>query len=127
MGMKVILRRGATLLPGIFLFLLASSQAPKNNQAKTSTAKKASTQSKKQPDSKLNNTLLWQISGNGLKKPSYIFGTMHLLCADDARLSDNLKKAIAQTDQIYFELDLHDMNEMMSTLKYIRMHDNAAF
>ena len=125
--MKVILRRGATLLPGIFLFLLASSQAPKNNQAKTSTAKKASTQSKKQPDSKLNNTLLWQISGNGLKKPSYIFGTMHLLCADDARLSDNLKKAIAQTDQIYFELDLHDMNEMMSTLKYIRMHDNAAF
>lgn len=26
-----------------------------------------------------NNALLWQVSGNGLKKPSYLFGTYHLL------------------------------------------------
>src|SRR5205085_835832 len=57
--------------------------------------------------------------------PSYIFGTMHLLCKDDARLGDSLKKAIAQTDQVYFELDLDDMNEIMSTMKYIRMNDNV--
>jgi uncharacterized protein len=30
------------------------------------------------------NTLLWKISGNGLKKPSYLFGTIHMLCEDDA-------------------------------------------
>jgi uncharacterized protein YbaP (TraB family) len=28
-----------------------------------------------------NNTLLWKISGNGLEKPSYLFGTIHMLCA----------------------------------------------
>ena len=123
--MKVILRRGGCLLPGIFLILLASAQAPKPTKAKTSSTKKANTTTKKATPMRNDKTLLWQITGNGLKKPSYIFGTMHLLCEDDARLSPNLKKAIAETDQIYFELDLDDMNEMMSTLKYIRMHDNV--
>ncbi len=124
--MNVILRRGASLLPGILLVLLASAQTPKSNKTKNTTTKKSSSSvSKKQSEKKVENTLLWQISGNGLKNPSYIFGTMHLLCDDDARLSDNLKKAIAQTDQIYFELDLDDMAEMMSTVKYLRMKDNV--
>src|ERR1043165_6424477 len=37
------------------------------------------------------NTLLWQISGNGLRQPSYLFGTIHMLCKDDAVLSDRVK------------------------------------
>jgi uncharacterized protein YbaP (TraB family) len=123
--MTVILRKGASLLPGILLILFASAQVPKSTKAKSATPKKSSTASKKPPEKVSENTLLWQITGNGLKKPSYIFGTMHLLCEDDARLSDNLQKAIAETDQIYFELDLDDMNELMSSLKYIRMHDNV--
>src|SRR3954468_16709895 len=123
--MTVILRKGASLLPGILLILFASAQVPKSTKAKSATPKKSSTASKKPPEKVSENTLLWQISGNGLKKPSYIFGTMHLLCKDDARLGDSLKKAIAQTDQVYFELDLDDMNEIMSTMKYIRMNDNV--
>ena len=95
--MKVILRRGGCLLPGIFLILLASAQAPKPTKAKTSSTKKANTTTKKATPMRNDKTLLWQITGNGLKKPSYIFGTMHLLCEDDARLSPNLKKAIAET------------------------------
>jgi len=35
------------------------------------------------------NTLLWEISGKGLDSPSYLFGTMHILCANDAKLSAN--------------------------------------
>lgn len=34
-----------------------------------------------------NNTLLWEISGNGLAQPAFIFGTFHLLCRDDIHLS----------------------------------------
>ncbi len=30
------------------------------------------------PDNKKNYALLWEITGNGLTKPSYLFGTMHL-------------------------------------------------
>ncbi|MBS1933673.1 MAG: TraB/GumN family protein [Bacteroidetes bacterium] len=68
-------------------------------------------------------TLLWKISGNGLKKPSYLFGTMHILCADDAQLSDSLKDAIRKVDEVYFEIDLTDMKGMMNSLKYMRMND----
>ena len=73
----------------------------------------------------LQNTLLWEISGNGLKSPSYLFGTMHLLCAEDAGLSINLKKAIRESERIYFEIDMDDMKQMMGALKYIRMNDNV--
>jgi uncharacterized protein YbaP (TraB family) len=69
-------------------------------------------------------TLLWKISGNGLKKPSYLFGTMHILCADDARLSDSLLAVIAHVDEVYFEVKL-DMNimSMLGMMKYMKMND----
>ena len=69
-------------------------------------------------------TLLWQISGNGLSRPSYLFGTMHVLCADDATLSDSLKSVIAGCDEIYFEIDLSDMSALMNSMKYMRMNDS---
>ena len=50
---------------------------------------------------KKNNSLLWKISGNGLEKPSYLFGTIHMLCKEDAYLSENLVKAIQESDSVY--------------------------
>jgi len=68
-------------------------------------------------------TLLWRISGKDLKKPSYLFGTMHILCTDDASLSDTLKAVIAGCDKVYFEINLGDMTGMLSSLKYMQMND----
>jgi len=68
-----------------------------------------------------NNTLLWKISGNGLQKPSYLFGTIHLLCADDAILSDNLKTAIRNSDEVYFEVDLDNLFEMFGAIGQMKM------
>src|ERR1035438_5153437 len=70
------------------------------------------------------NTLLWKITGNNLFQPSYIFGTMHILCADDANLSDSMKKIIRNCNEIYFEIDMTDMMGMMSAMKYMRMNDD---
>src|SRR5882724_2883053 len=67
-------------------------------------------------------TLLWQISGKGLVKPSYLFGTMHVLCAEDARLSDSLRSVIAHCDEVYFEIDLSDMSGMLGSMKFMRMN-----
>lgn len=67
------------------------------------------------------NTLLWRISGNGLQKPSYLFGTMHLLCADDITLSDSLKNAIRGADNVYLELDMNNMFEMLGALQHMSM------
>ena len=67
------------------------------------------------------NTLLWKISGNGLKKPSYIFGTIHMLCKDDAVLSDSLKNVIKNVNEVYFEVDLDNMFEMLGVMSKMKM------
>lgn len=69
-------------------------------------------------------TLLWKVSGKGLKKPSYLFGTMHVLCADDARLSDSLKAVIAACDEVYFEIKLDDMSNLLGAMKSMMMNDD---
>ena len=69
-------------------------------------------------------TLLWRISGKGITRPSYLFGTMHIQCASDARLTDSLKAAIATCDEVYFEINLSDMSDMLNSIKYMRMNDS---
>ena len=73
------------------------------------------------PKAANNNTLLWKISGNGLKNPSYLFGTIHMLCSDDAILSSNMKKAISNADEIYLEVDLDNMMEMLTVIPKMKM------
>ncbi len=72
-----------------------------------------------------NNTLLWKISGNGLSKPSYLFGTIHLLCANDLQLSDSLKAAIAQADQVFLELDMDNIFEMLGVMGKMKMRNDT--
>ena len=68
-----------------------------------------------------NNSLLWKISGNGLAKPSYLYGTIHMLCADDALLSPQFRTIIAKAEEVYFEVDLDNMFEMMSVIGKMKM------
>lgn len=67
------------------------------------------------------NSLLWKISGNGLEKPSYLFGTIHLLCAEDAQLSENMKKVIGDADEVYFEVDMDNLLDMFGAMNKMRM------
>ena len=69
------------------------------------------------------NSLLWEVSGKGLAAPSYLYGTMHMVCAEDTKMSEGLKDAIKKAKQVYFELDMDNMEEMMSVLKYARMNN----
>jgi uncharacterized protein len=73
---------------------------------------------------KNDNSLLWEVSGNGLKKPSFLFGTFHLLCKDDIHFSDQLKKAIKFSDEIYMELDMDDPSTMLSGMLYMNMQND---
>lgn len=66
---------------------------------------------------KSENSLLWKISGNGLKEPSYLFGTIHITC--DATLADKVKTALDKTQQLCLELDMDDPTmqvEMMNSM-----------
>ncbi|MEO8821596.1 MAG: TraB/GumN family protein [Ginsengibacter sp.] len=74
---------------------------------------------------KNNNSLLWEISGNGLKKPSFLFGTFHLLCKDDIHFSDQLLKAVKSCDEIYMEIDMDDPSTMLSGMMYMNMRGDT--
>lgn len=82
-----------------------------------------------QPDLKFkiqnnNNSLLWQVSGNGLAKPSYLFGTFHLLCKQDINFSDQLKKSLQSSDEIYMEMDMDDPSILLGGFMYLNMKGN---
>jgi uncharacterized protein len=53
-------------------------------------------------------SLLWEISGNGLQKSSYLYGTIHVICPDELVLSEKTKENFEKTEQIFLELDLDD-------------------
>ena len=72
---------------------------------------------------KNNNTLLWRVSGNGLKQPSFLFGTFHLLCKDDIHFGAQLKEAIKECNEIYMELDMDDPSTLLSGMLYMNMKD----
>lgn len=68
-----------------------------------------------------NHSLLWKISGNGLTKPSYLYGTIHMICKDDGILSDSLKEAIRNADDVYLEVDMDNLFEMIGAIKHMKM------
>lgn len=106
----------------ILLFISIGSSGysqSKNPVNKPKTPMPAKTSQETNPD----NTLLWEISGKGLLQPSYLYGTMHIVCEDDIKMSEGLKKAILESKQVFLEIDMDDMEEMMGVLKYARMNN----
>lgn len=50
-------------------------------------------------------SLLWEISGNGLEKPSYLFGTMHVSSKIAFHLGTPLFDALESVDRVALELE----------------------
>jgi uncharacterized protein YbaP (TraB family) len=69
--------------------------------------------------------LLWKIQGPGVSRPSYLFGTIHLICPDDFSLSDSLKSAMIKTEQLALEVDMDDPAMMATMMKTMNMKDSA--
>lgn len=71
------------------------------------------------------NTLLWRITGKGLSAPSYLFGTIHMICGDDIQLSDSLRTAIRRSDRVYLELDMDNLFELMGAVSKMKMNGDT--
>lgn len=61
-----------------------------------------------------NKSLLWRISGKNGAKPSYLFGTIHLLCADDYLWTAAMKASLKSCKEVCFELDMDDPKVLMA-------------
>jgi len=94
----------------IAVILLSSCKAQNSNKLKTNNN---------------DNTLLWEISGNGLTTPSYLFGTFHLICKDDIPFGGQLKTALHSVKEVYMELDMDDPATMLGGLKFMKMRGDS--
>jgi len=61
---------------------------------------------------KYKNSLLYKITGNGIKKPSYLMGTMHIICADDYYLHEKPLKRLDKCSIYYMEVDLGSTRQL---------------
>ena len=70
--------------------------------------------------------LLWKVSGNGLSKPSYLFGTHHLIEKEQIKDFDKIIAIAGQTDAVVGEMDMSDMLGMqLKMIKGAMMKDST--
>ena len=65
--------------------------------------------------------LLWKISGNGIKEPSYLYGTIHLMCPDKIKIDSLLLQSFDATKQLYLEVNTSDPDMMSKAMKGMLM------
>jgi uncharacterized protein YbaP (TraB family) len=72
------------------------------------------------------NSLLWEISGNGLQQPSFLFGTIHMICKEDFLLSETAKQKFNSSKQVYLELDMDDPQLQMTMMQQLQLPSNES-
>lgn len=53
-------------------------------------------------------SLLWEISGNQLTQPSYLFGTVHVICKENFFFPEIVKEKFLAATSVYLEAELDD-------------------
>ncbi len=65
--------------------------------------------------------MLWEISGNGLTQPSYVFGTVHIICREDFLFPDLLREKFINANEVFLELDMDDPNMIMKMMSLLQL------
>lgn len=73
----------------------------------------------------LEKTLLWQITGPGITTPSYLYGTIHLMCPQDIIVSTALRAKFYSTKQLFLELDMDDPSMLTKTMAQMNMKNDT--
>jgi len=79
------------------------------------------------------NSLLWEITGNGLEKPSYLYGTMHVSSKVAFRLDDVFFEALNNSEYVALESDPSDWlgfnfkTSLLSPQNYNRAFDDGFY
>ena len=68
-------------------------------------------------------SLLYEVSGNDLSAPSYVFGTIHLMCPDDIQISEALKGKLADSERLALEMDMDEPNIMQEAQQKMMLPD----
>lgn len=57
------------------------------------------------------NSLLWEISGKGLPKPSFLYGTIHMIAREDFFLTEPTKASFEKAERVTFEINMEEMSD----------------
>jgi hypothetical protein len=71
--------------------------------------------------------LLWEISGKDLQRPSYLFGTIHIIDKEDYFFTPTMQKALDAAESVAFEIDMEEMTDfsnIMGMMGSMYMKDN---
>lgn len=60
--------------------------------------------------------LLWRISGPGMSQESFLFGTIHIIPAEDYFLPSGMVAALNDSDEVVFEIDPRAMQDPMAIM-----------
>ncbi len=83
---------------------------------------KSDTENNAIPEDKDGKSLLWEISGNGLSKPSYLFGTIHIIPKDDFFTGPNIEKAVAASEVLVMEVaNINDLGASLNLMKDMKL------
>jgi len=65
-----------------------------------------------QEEIKLENSVLWKIEHADLNEPSYILGTLHLMCKKDFEIPKKVTQALQIVDALVLEVNLSNPEEV---------------
>lgn len=74
------------------------------------------------------NSLLWKVTGKDITKPSYLFGTIHLLPEDDYFFNEKMQSALSDADVLALEVDMNvSMADQMKMAGEMIMPDGKSW
>lgn len=97
------------LLHRILLLALTMGLLFSCNSTKKIAAKPSHSQVNHSPKT---NALVWKIEGKGFQKPSYLFGTIHVIDKEDFFWPKGILQAIDQCKKMIFEINMDNMNDI---------------
>ncbi len=76
------------------------------------------------PDT-IGNSLLWRISSKDMNKPSYLFGTIHLICSTDYIWTKKMEESLKKSDEVCFEMNMADPQVMIQIATWMIDRDKS--
>lgn len=70
-------------------------------------------------------TLLWEVSGKGITTPSWLFGTIHIMCSDQLKMPPVVEEKFNTSKSLFLEIDMDDPNMMKDMMMGMQMKDSS--
>lgn len=61
-------------------------------------------------------SVFWKVTGKGLKKPSYLYGTIHVIPKNQYEMPEAVREALDNSKRVTFEIDMKELTNMRTQM-----------